>query len=110
MRRVQQRHRSEGTYIRLPDRTHSQFERRLRLGEGREIVRDVDAALRLFRRMDLHQQSDPPSVLGLTVHADSIELFVDRIDGCEHFRSQFVAEPDRRSVSVDRALLPTVSR
>ena len=108
MRRVQQRYRSEGSYIRLPDRTHSQFEQRLRLGEGREIVRTVDAALRLLWQAWPAPASSPPSVMGVTVHRDSIELFVDRIEGWEALPPQFRRDSDRRSVSVDRALLLTV--
>ena len=80
MRRVQQRHRREGTYIRLPDRTQSRFEQRLRLGDGEEIVRAVDTALKLLVQAWRNARPDPPSVMGIKVHSESIELIVDRID------------------------------
>ena len=105
MRRVQQRHRSEGTYIRLPDRTQSRFEQRLRLGDGLETVQVVDAAVRLLVQAWSDARPDPPSVTGITVHSDSIELMVDRMDGHEALPSSFRPDAGRRSVSVDRAFL-----
>ncbi len=107
MRRVQQRHRREGTYIRLPDRDQSRFEGRLRLGEGPEIVRDVDSALRLLAGAWIGLERDAPSVLGLTVHADSIQLTVNGPIDDERIPSAFRAEPGDRTVSIPRAELPT---
>ncbi len=107
MRRVQQRHRREGSYIRLPDREQSRFEGRLRLGEGPEIVRDVDSVLRLFAGTWIGLERDAPSVLGLTVHADSIQLTVNRNIDDEHTPTAFRAEPGDRTVSIPRAELPT---
>ena len=60
MRRVQQRHRNEGAYIRLPDQSQSQFEQRLRLGEGREVIHAVDAALRLLEQAWGDPELGPP--------------------------------------------------
>ena len=50
--------------------------------------------------------SGPPSVMGVTVHPESIELFVGRTEGCEALPLQFRSDPDRRSLSVERSLLP----
>ena len=107
MRRVQQRHRREGTYIRLPDRDQRHFEGRLRLGEGPEIVRDVDSALRLLAGAWIGLERDAPSVMGLTVHADSIQLTVNGPIDDERIPSAFRAEPGDRTVSIPRAELPT---
>ncbi len=106
MRRVQQRHRNEGAYIRLPDQSHSQFEQRLRLGEGREVIDAVDAALRLLEQASCDPELCPPRVMGITVHSESIELFVESMEGCEALSLQFCSDLDRRSVSVERSILP----
>ncbi len=103
MRRVQQRYRSEGTFIRLPDPARRTFEQRLRLGEGDEMVQAVDRALRLFVQAWSDRGSDPPSVLGIVIRHDSIEILIDRAEGCEGLPSCFRSDPGRRSVEIDRA-------
>ena len=106
MRRVQQRHRRAGTYIRLPGPAQSQFERRLRLGEGREIVRDVDVALRLLADVWADGDADIPIVMGLTVHPDSIDVAVDRIGAATRIPAPFSSGRDEGSLSVPREDLP----
>ena len=44
--------------------------------------------------------------MGITVHPESIELFVEPTEGCEALPPQFRSDPDRRSVSVERSILP----
>ena len=108
LRRVQQRYRSEGAYIRLPDPDQRHFEQRLRLGDGREIVRAVDLALRLLIQAWSDHRSDLPSVMGITVRDESIEFLIDRTEGCESLPPPFRGDFVRRSVAVDRASLPLV--
>ena len=106
LRRVQQRYRSEGAYIRLPDPGQRHFEQRLRLGEGREIVHAVDLALRFLIQAWSDHGSDLPSVMGITVRDESIEFLIDRTEGCESLPAPFRGDLVRRSVAVDRASLP----
>ncbi len=79
MRRAQQRHRTEGGLIRLPDAPGRRFEQRLRVGEGWEVTREVDAAIRNLgsvRGLD----GEFPRVLGVRVHSEAIEVVVADTD------------------------------
>ncbi len=48
MRRAQQRRRSSGRFIKLPDRVGTRIEQRLRIGDGSETVSIIDLSLRLL--------------------------------------------------------------
>ena len=78
MRRTQQRRRVEGGLIRLPDAKRTHMERRLRRGDGKSTADSVDVALKLFTRVCVGQGGPPPLVHGVEVHADGIELILDR--------------------------------
>jgi len=107
MRQVQQRHRADGNYIRLPGRSHSQFEQRLRLGGGAEIAHAVDCAIHLFVRGGSGPQWGRPTVTGVTVGADTLQLTTDGTVSVEDLANPFVPGPDGSSIVVDRALLPS---
>jgi DNA-binding SARP family transcriptional activator len=81
MRSVQQRHRTGGMYIKLPTWSQRSFEQRLRLGGGRAIGSEVDAALRLFAQGWSGVGVETPVVKGVTVSTDAVELMVDAADG-----------------------------
>ena len=73
LRRVQQRYRPEGTYIRLPDADLSEFEQRLRIGDGWVVPLEVDSAVRQVAQ-SLSETGERPQVLGVRVHEDVIEM------------------------------------
>jgi DNA-binding SARP family transcriptional activator len=77
MRRVQQRYRSGGMFIKLPSERQRNFEQRLRLDDGADVGRAVDSALRLFGQTGSGRVSDVPVVHGATVRPDEIELTTD---------------------------------
>jgi DNA-binding SARP family transcriptional activator len=88
LRRVQQRHRSEGSYIRLPDPVRRMFEQRLRVGHGLTVAYEADLAL---RQIGASVTTSPASgqfglIKGIRIHDEVIELIVtdsvvsDRID------------------------------
>jgi DNA-binding SARP family transcriptional activator len=106
MRRVQQRHRKGGTYIKLPAWPQSLFEQRLRIGDGREITEAVDGALRLFAQECSDSELTTPVVNGVTVRSEAVELAIDHADAIVGPSSQFTMRSDGCSVLVDRRALP----
>jgi len=74
MRRVQQRHRQVGGFIKLPDKSGREVEQRLRLGDGSATVHDVDRAVHLLARAWTTTGEDAPAISGVRVHSDAIEL------------------------------------
>jgi DNA-binding SARP family transcriptional activator len=74
LRRIQQRHREDGSFIRLPDRLRSQFERRLRAGEGASGPEAIDAALQLLASS--WDRKAWPAVRGARILPDAVELVV----------------------------------
>ena len=107
MRQVQQRHRSDGSYIRLPGRSDSQFEQRLRLGGGAEIAHAVDCAVHLFLRGGSGPEWGRPTVTGVTVGADTLQLTTDGTVSVDDLANPFGPGSDGSSIAVDRALLPS---
>ncbi len=91
MRRVQQRYRPEGSYIRLPERDLSGFEQRLRVGDGWVLTHQVETAIRQLAASVSVRQDELPQVLGVRVHSEVIELVL--------------ADPERPPVVVDRSSL-----
>jgi hypothetical protein len=113
MRRVQQRYREGGSYIPLPPRSHSRFEQRLRLPEGRAVAGAIDRSLRLLGEVWAGAASDvaPPTVSGVIVRPESIDIMLDRPADRNLLPDGFTPSPDRRWVSVDRnALTSGVNR
>jgi DNA-binding SARP family transcriptional activator len=87
MRRVQQRYRRTGEFIRLPTEGPRLIEQRLRMGEDGRTVDEVDAAIRLACRTRTHHPSGPPRVSGVRVTAEQIEvLFDSKPEPGEHVR------------------------
>ena len=106
MRRAQQRHRDEGTYIRLPDRSEREFEQRLRIGDGLAITHEVDGSLRLLAQVLVASRSDVREVKGIKVHAEVIEVVMDGLDDIEHLPDPFTRAEDGGSILIDRAGIP----
>ncbi len=110
MRRVQQRYRREGTFIELPGPDQRDLEQRLRLGEGPTILEDVDRSLQSLRRWWEQERRPPPSIVGVKVRPDVVEVVVDGpVAPCrvpDHVR---IAERGR-SVLVDRPVALPSSR
>jgi len=113
LRRVQQRHRPEGGYIRLPDGDRSRFERRLRAGDGWAITQEVDVAIRRIVASSplATPQAAPasvppgsiPQVLGVRIHPEVIELVLAG-------ESRRVAVVERSDLLVDGDGHPTTNR
>jgi DNA-binding SARP family transcriptional activator len=74
MRRVQQRYRPEGRYIRLPEGDLSGFEQRLRVGDGWVLTYEVEAAIRQVTGPVSVRPDELARVLGVRVHSEVIEL------------------------------------
>jgi DNA-binding SARP family transcriptional activator len=106
LRRIQQRHREDGSFIKLPDRLRSQFERRLRAGEGASGPEAIDAALQLLALS--WDRRAWPSVRGAKILPDSVELVVDLPGGRGRIPQPF--EDVEGLLRVDRALLSSRHR
>ena len=115
LRKVQQRHRPGGMFIRLPDRRHRLFEQRLRVGDGREIVVAADGALRVLAEECLRSGVVVPSITGITVGSESVELLVDSegtvadrmwLDGLPN---ALKVGPSSSVIVIDRRALPVPS-
>ncbi len=78
MRRAQQRLRPTGLRIALPSADVADLERGLRLTADPGAVEWVDLALRLLSVLVRRNSMSPPSVVGLRVRPDDIELMLDR--------------------------------
>ena len=105
MRRVQQRHRRGGSFIKLPPPQRS-FEQRLRVSEGFGIGLDVDSAIRrLVEEWD--ESAVPPAIKGVRVGPDVIDLIVDGRGGVSTERSSgsFAADLDGRTYRIHRSAL-----
>jgi hypothetical protein len=95
MRQVQQRYRPDGGLIRLPDASLRRFESRLRVGDGWELTREVDEAVRLAAA-SAEEPTWTAQVLGVRIQRECIEIVLD--------------PPGGPPVVVDRAVLvPTSS-
>lgn len=105
MRRVQQRYRNSGGYIRLPDSAHRPFEQRLRIGQGHEMMRAADLVLRAIAHVSHEMERCSPVVIGVKVQPESIALIVDRVDEDLKLPSYFAVSSDQRSVSLARSNL-----
>jgi hypothetical protein len=76
MRRAQQRHRDEERLITLPEGTLNAVERRLRVGDGRDVVVEIDRALHALTRWWHDSGGDPPGIKGVRVHDTHLDLVV----------------------------------
>ena len=77
MRRAQQRHRNRGMFIRLPDRPRAAFEQRLRLGEGRQLLHEIDLSMRRLTETWTDCGDRLPVVTGVKVYEASIEILLE---------------------------------
>jgi DNA-binding SARP family transcriptional activator len=105
MRRVQQRRRSSGRLIKLPDQNRATIEQRLRIGDGSEIISIIDSSLRLLNQQWHDAIGEVPVVRGVRILDDVIELVVDGLDGSVRLPEHVVAGDDGTSLLVDRSLL-----
>ncbi|MBF6555322.1 MAG: bacterial transcriptional activator domain-containing protein [Acidimicrobiales bacterium] len=105
MRRAQQRHRNDGTYIRLPDQMGRAFEQRLRIGDGPAVVHDVDHSLRLLVRTWMASGRGMPVVNGVRVHREVIELVLESAVDAGPACDPFALKEDGRSVLIDRGVV-----
>lgn len=110
MRRVQQRHRRGGSYIRLPDRARRRFEQRLRAGDGSDTPHAIDRSLRLLFRSWSGTVADWPTVKGVRIVADSIELLIDDVESLDRIPEPFTISDDGASLRLERTSLPGPAR
>ena len=106
MRRVQQRHRRGGSFIKLPSAAQRSFEQRLRVSEGFGIGSDVDSAIRrLVQERD--ESAGFPTIKGVRVGDDVIELIVEGGGGVSTKSSpnSFAVDLDGRTYRIDRSAL-----
>jgi DNA-binding SARP family transcriptional activator len=101
LRRIQQRHREDGSFIKLPDRLRLQFERRLRAGEGASAAEAIDGALHLLASS--WDRGARPAVRGARILPDTVELLIDLPEGAVRVPSPFVLGDG--FLRVDRGLL-----
>ena len=115
LRRVQQRHRPGGMFIRLPDRRHRFFEQRLRAGDGRKVVVDADAALAAVAEECRRSGVAAPTITGMTVGSESVEVLVDSADGLADLKwldgqaRAYEVRPNSNVIVIDRRALPAYS-
>ena len=83
MRRVQQRYRRSGEFIRLPVEATSLIERRIRLGDDHQIADDVDSAVRLLVQTHSVDPAGMPTVIGARVSDDEVEILLARSAGSD---------------------------
>ena len=83
MRRVQQRYRRSGEFIRLPVEATSLIERRIRLGDDHQIADDVDSAVRLLVQTHSVDPAGMPTVIGARVSDDEVEILLPRSAGSD---------------------------
>jgi DNA-binding SARP family transcriptional activator len=103
MRRAQQRHREQGGLIKLPDRSGTDIERRLRSGDGVQITTALDSALRLADQLWHDAPGDIPVVTGARILDETIELVVDGLDPNLRLPPYLSRGDDGDSVVFDRA-------
>jgi hypothetical protein len=103
LRKVQQRHRKVGTRIRLPDPKLRQFEQRLRVGAGVDVVHVVEEAVVLFHE-STRGSATPFRIVGVDVSTDTVQLVLDAPYGLDPdaIGTPFRLEPGTSSVSVNR--------
>ncbi len=104
LRRVQQRHRGPGMRIRLPDPVLRQFEQRLRVGDGAEVLDSVEDAV--LRYVGNGGGPVPTGVvLGVKVSASDVELVIDGGDTTTELPPGFRRVPGTSSVVIGRSSL-----
>lgn len=109
MRRVQQRHRSTGTLIRLPDRARVAVERRLRIGDGRDVVVDVERTFEMLGDRWRGASIEPPVVLGVRVTPDAVDVLAKGSLSGDQVVEPF-ATVDARTLRIAREALSTPRR
>ena len=104
LRRVQQRHREPGMRIRLPDPVLRQFEQRLRVGDGAEVLDSVEEAV--LRYVGNGDGPAPAGViLGVKVSGSDVELVIDGGDTTTDPPPGFRRVSGTSSVAVSRSSL-----
>jgi DNA-binding SARP family transcriptional activator len=115
LRKVQQRHRPGGMFIRLPDRRHRFFEQRLRVGGGGEVVAAADAALVVVAEECRCSGAVAPNITAITVGSESVELLMDSANGLANPKwldgqaRSFKVRPNGTVIVIDRRALAVPS-
>src|SRR5664280_221957 len=105
MRKAQQRHRTEGTLIRLPDPARRRVEERLRVGDGMDTASLIDATVERLHLWRHNEGRDVPRVRGVRLH-DELELILDEVEEPRGIARPFTATDGGRSLVVDRSDIP----
>ena len=101
MRRAQQRNRTSGRLIKLPDRPRRLIEQRLRIGDGAAVTSMIDGSLHSIGRQWRNLQGELPVIKGVRIHEQAIELVVDGLDTATQLPEGFVSGDDVGSIFVD---------
>ncbi len=104
LRRVQQRHRPSGIPAQSPDPKLRRIEGRLRSGDGRDLLRSVDAAVRLYLRSVPTGSGRAPRIVGITISAGDLRLVLDPDARAFHVPEEFTLEPEGPALRIDRAV------
>ena len=105
LRRVQQRHRKSGSFIRMPDQSRRLFEQRLRMGDGRSALDAIDRSVRLLARSWSGEGIESPPVRGVKVSSDVVELVVDGLGPVPRIPPPFTPGVGGSSLVVERSAL-----
>jgi DNA-binding SARP family transcriptional activator len=110
MRRAQQRHRVSGGLINLPDWSRGVVERRLRIGDGPEIIAVIDSSLGLLHQRWLDSPGEMPVVRGVRITDDTIEVAVEGLDVSVGLPDTCAVGAGGTSILVDRVAAARRSR
>jgi DNA-binding SARP family transcriptional activator len=105
LRRVQQRHRKPGSFIRMPDQSRRFFEQRLRTGDGRDSLDAIERSIRLLARFWSGEGIEGPTVRGVKVSSDVVELVVDGHGTVPRIPDPFTIGVGGMSLVVERSAL-----
>ncbi len=104
LRRVQQRHRPSGASMPLPDPMLRRIEGRIRSGDGRDLLRSVDAGVRLYLRSVAGRTGPAPRIIGITISDRELRLVLDADELPVDVPDEFTLEPEGPALRIDRAV------
>jgi DNA-binding SARP family transcriptional activator len=105
LRRVQQRHREAGARIRMPEPLLRQFEQRLRVGDGLDMVCAVDEAIARFHGSE-RLFAPLVTIVGATVSATEVRMVIASDgDGAIEAPEGFRSSEDGRGFTIERSPL-----
>ena len=103
MRRAQQRHRGEERLIVLPEGPLADVERRLRVGDGRGVVVEIDRALRALADRWHAPGGRSPGVRGVRVREIDIEILLTGTATDAPLPEGFSLDPAGTSIRLERS-------